>query len=55
MLTVAEAPAGIECYDAAKLGWVVALVTAGISSGLIYLFFNDEYHRAIWAVLPLSF
>jgi len=53
--TSVEAPAGIECYDAAKLGWVVALVSAAVSSGLILLFLNAEYHRALWAVLPLSF
>jgi O-antigen/teichoic acid export membrane protein len=53
--TSVEAPAGIECYDAAKLGWIVALITAATSSGLIYLFLNAEYHRAIWAALPLSF
>ncbi len=53
--TNVEAPAGIECYEAAKLGWIVALVTAGIASGLIILFLNNEYHRALWAVLPLSF
>jgi O-antigen/teichoic acid export membrane protein len=53
--TSVEAPAGIECYDAAKLGWIVALATAGISSGVIYLFLNVDYHRAIWTVLPLSF